>query len=569
MSTLANTQYDTLFQLYNGNLDTSTGTTFVRVNPDNMYNVDFKGGSPLASETGYKFRNMQKFNLDMTGHTDDNPLRVEFFTFANGVKYVKEFAYATFDSDIYIGWRDYYEDADGNYIDVNTYTGRYITDFPNKQIAHGYKIDPDSLSSVEYWYGSPGYIYDGDESRDAYSLMGTGISFLRRPSASPYESPALIGNLNNDYVSNYFSGPFYSDLYSQTWIDLLYECLENNGDGTPIIGTKPEDDTSKPDPDPVPDYNPFSDPIGLPDLPITGDSLSTGFIRAYTPSGGQLRDLASVLWSDNFVNTIKKVQNDPFEAIISLHSVPFNLTGISTICQVGNFVTNVTMPELTRQFYQLNLGSIHIPEHWASALDYSPYVTIDIFLPFVGVVSLQVDDVIGKTLTASYNVDVLSGATCVSLKCGDSVLYTYNTNVLLRHPVTQSSYGPLYQSIISMVGVTVSGAVSGGIGGAVGGALGSAINTAMSKHTNISRGGSIGGATGVLGHFTPYLIIHRPIQSLASGFKHFKGYPSNITATIGSVSGYSEIESVHLTGIPCTDIERDEINALLYNGVIV
>ena len=256
------------------------------------------------------------------------------------------------------------------------------------------------------------------------------------------------------------------------------------------------------------------------------------------------------------------------ESVISLHSVPFSVSGSTAQCRIGNFDSGVSMPAVSQQFYKLNMGSIYIPEHWASALDYSPYVTIDIFLPFVGVISVQVDDVIKRTLSVSYNIDIISGATVASIKSGESVLYTYNTNVILRHPISQSSYGPLYQSILGMVGNTVNGAVSGGIGGAVGGALGSAVNVALSKHSNISRGGSIGGATGVLGNFTPYLIIHRPLQSLASGFAHFKGYPSNITGTIGSVSGYTEIESVHLNNIACTDIERDEIMTLLYNGII-
>ena len=569
MSVIENTPYDTHFQVFNSERRTSTGTTYVRDNPDDMYHIDFDHRLPLAEHTGYKFRNMQKFLLDLTDHTDDNRLKVTMFTYANGVKFVREFSYNVINNENWVGWIGYYEDAEGNYIDVNSSVGRIITEEPGAYIFHSYNLGYIPLNNFYMWAGTPGYVYDGDPSRNAYTLMANGISFI--PQSDLFAlCPDLVGDLDENYIRHYYSGPFYHDLWKQEWIDSLYECIENAGDGTPIRAITPEEDISKPEDDPEPDYNPFSDPIGFPDLPTGGDTISTGFVRVYNPSTTQLQNLAAFLWSDNFFRNISKIMNDPMEAIISLHSVPMQIaTGASVECRVGNCNTGVSMPPVTTQFYTIDGGQIRIPEHWASALDYSPYVTVDCFVPFVGVIQMQVDDIVGKTVHIKYNVDIISGATLVSIMCDNSVLYTYNTNMLLRHPITQSSFGPLYQSILGMVGSIASGAAVGGGAGAVGGAIGGALNVAMSKHSDVSRGGSIGGATGVMGHFVPYLIIHRPIQSLAGGFKHFKGYPSNITATVGSLSGYTEIESIHLTGIPCTDQERDEIMALLYNGVIL
>lgn len=569
MSYLDNTQFETVFRMYNGNKLESRGITYVRSNPHDMYHIEFD----TFRHTGYRFRQTNKITHDYTGHDESHPYTDVLFEWSNGVKLIQESCMVINQSNEHRwGYKQYYVDKDNNYIDFNTIIGRVITSTPSSPFGGWYIVDDSEVSSYTFYSTYPGYIYDGDESNNAYSWSPVGYVFASAPTASPYERPDLRGNISEERVGNYYYGPFYSDLYDQEWIDRFFNALEDAGDGTPLIPQNPSDDTSEPGggDDDLPDYNPFSDPIDFPGLPTGGDSLSTGFIRAYNPTPAQLQALSSELWSDSFIDTIKKIMNDPFEAIISLHSVPFNVpNGSSVLCSVGNYRSQVSMPPIYQQFITLDLGAIQIPEHWASALDYSPYVTVDIFLPFVGVVTLQVDDVIGKTLHVKYNVDILTGATLASIKCGDSVLYTHNTNMIFRHPVTQSSFGPLYQSILGLVGNTISGAVAGGIGGAVGGALGSAINVATSKHSNVSRGGSIGGATGCLGNFKPYLIIHRPIQSLASGFKHFKGYPSNITGTISSVTGYTEVESVHLTGIPCTDSERDEIMALLYNGVIV
>ena len=70
--------------------------------------------------------------------------------------------------------------------------------------------------------------------------------------------------------------------------------------------------------------------------------------------------------------------------------------------------------------------------------------------------------------------------------------------------------------------------------------------------------------------FVPYLIIHRPIQSLAKTYAQNKGYTSNISATLSSLTGYTEVEYIHLTGINgATDSELNEIERLLKDGVII
>lgn len=518
--------------------------------------VDDMTDSPYV----YRFKATNHFILNLTGHTSsDNPLETTMFTYANGVRMVFSSWYTEHTDDYSINYQVKYYDKDGLIIPTAYSTQSFSAD----------KSLYPTPSNIDLWYAS---------SVTEYSPTGEVVSspagrvMYRVPTASPYDAPDITFNdVNRQNFSTYYGYMDAPNIFGDDLGDYI-DGLELNGDGTPITPSKPEDDTSGPGGGDG-DYNPFSDPIPFPDLPTGGDSISTGFIRVYTPSALQLRTLASKLWSrpedlDSFYNTIAKIMNDPMEAIISLHSVPIGLTGTNATCMIGNYNSEITMPAVSTQFYTVNLGSIYIPEHWGSALDYSPYVTVDLFLPFVGVVSMMVDDIVGKTIQVKYNIDILSGATLACVMCAGSVLYTYNTNVILSHPISGSSWGRLYQSVLGMVGSVAGGAAMGGVGGAIGGAIGGALNVAMSKHSDVSRGGSIGGATGILGHFTPYLILHRPKQSLAAGFAHLKGYPSNITATLSSLSGYTEMESVHLTGIPCTDIERDEIMAQLYNGVI-
>lgn len=561
---LTNFHYDKRYRYYDGERRDRTGTlTYTgKVGGENRLGYDFTGTY------------VQTFHIDATNTTRVIVTR----SLANSVdECFQVLGIENEDENGYdLHYKRWMRDKDGNIIPDISEPEFIQLHYDDSVIHIDKEYNPDK-TSLELLFTPPLLHYDAGSSSTPLtsdveaSYMHAFSEFFFVKYTEGGVKPQLNQYYSMSFFTDYYGSGVNSQVTSDNGYDALNDAIVNAGDGTPITPILPSDDTSDPGggDEANPDYNPFSDPIDFPGLPSGGGSIATGFIRVYSPSAGQLQALASVLWGDDFVNTIKKIQNDPMEAIISLHSVPFGLVGSNAECRIGNFDTDVNMPAISTQFHTLNLGSIHIPEHWASALDYSPYVTIDMFIPFCGVVSVQVDDIIGRTISVKMNVDIVGGEALVSVMCGDSVLYTFNTNIILRHPISQSSYGPLYQSVLGMLGSTASGFASGGVGGAVGGAIGGALNVAVSKQHAVSRGGSIGGATGVLGTFTPYLIIHRPIQSLASGFAHFKGYPSNITTSLGSVSGYTEVESVHLSGITCTDSEKAEIEALLYNGVLL
>ena len=96
------------------------------------------------------------------------------------------------------------------------------------------------------------------------------------------------------------------------------------------------------------------------------------------------------------------------------------------------------------------------------------------------------------------------------------------------------------------------------------------MNVATSRY-NVERSSHLGCNYGALGILTPYIIINRPMQSLAANFNDFNGYPSNITADLSTVAGYTEIDVIHLEnmGEQITSVEIDEIETLLKQGVIL
>ena len=49
----------------------------------------------------------------------------------------------------------------------------------------------------------------------------------------------------------------------------------------------------------------------------------------------------------------------------------------------------------------------------------------------------------------------------------------------------------------------------------------------------------------------------------------YQGYPSFVTTVLGGLSGYTEVDSIILEGVPASDTELSEIVSLLQGGVIL
>lgn len=96
----------------------------------------------------------------------------------------------------------------------------------------------------------------------------------------------------------------------------------------------------------------------------------------------------------------------------------------------------------------------------------------------------------------------------------------------------------------------------------------SAAENVMGIKPSVQRSGAIGGAAGMLGTQTPYLIFTRPRQAVPENQSRYTGYPSFMTTQLSELAGFTQIQAIHLEGIPCTANELAEIEALLKSGVI-
>lgn len=311
-----------------------------------------------------------------------------------------------------------------------------------------------------------------------------------------------------------------------------------------------------------------STPIDIPNLPSIS-AASTGFISLFNPSLSELNDLASYMWSDLFqIDGWKKLFADPMDAILGLSIVPVAVpSGGKREVKVGNIGTGKELTLASSQFVKVDCGSIDVNEYWGAYLDYEPYTQAQIFLPYIGTRPISVDDIMGKTVRVVYHVDILTGACCCFVKCGDSVLYTYNGQCSIPIPITGANYASVVNGVINIAASVGSLVATGGSSAptAISAIATSAVNQMKPQ---VEKSGSISGSAGVLNMQTPYLILIRPRQALPSKQNEFIGYPSLITVQLTELKGYTEVQSIHLDNIPATQEELAEIESLLKGGVI-
>lgn len=302
----------------------------------------------------------------------------------------------------------------------------------------------------------------------------------------------------------------------------------------------------------------------------TLSAVDTGFVTLYNPTLGQLQSLATYMWSNLFdLDTFKKLFGDPMDAILGLSIVPGPVPSSGAqVVKVGNVSTNVNMTKAASQYIDIDCGTLNVEEFWGAYLDYEPYTKAEIYLPFIGVHQIAVDDIMNKPVHIKYHIDLLSGGCACEIKCGGSVLYTFIGSCAISIPVTGSDWTNLINGVLSAasaIGTMV--ATGGATAPAAAGEIASAAINSLKP--SIEKSGSVAGAGGLLAGKVPVLILTRPRQALPGKQNTFTGYPAFITRSLGGLSGYTEVHSIRLSGIDGTESEIDEIEELLKGGVIL
>lgn len=334
--------------------------------------------------------------------------------------------------------------------------------------------------------------------------------------------------------------------------------------GTKILQRTPNPSPTTEDPD-----------VGSGNTPAA--PLPTGsadaLYKIYNPTNAQIQSFGAWLWSSNFVDQLLKVFNDPMQAIISLHKIYATPhTGGTANIKVGYLDSGVASKWVDEQYITVDCGTVNLPEIRANVYDYDPFTQVRLYLPFIGIVSLDTADVMRGKIGVKYNIDVITGTVVATVSVerdngAGGVIYQYTGSCCEAYPLSSGSYMGILTGVLG-IAAGVAGTIA--TGGAAAPALlgGAAGLTAM--HTKVEHSNGFSGNAGAMACKKPYLIISRQQTAMSNGIAGEGGYPSNSYIVLNQCRGFTKVKYIHLTGIKgATDGEHDEIIRLLTEGVII
>lgn len=317
-----------------------------------------------------------------------------------------------------------------------------------------------------------------------------------------------------------------------------------------------------------------SDAVGGEGLPSSG-VLNSGICRIYLPDTNKTSDFMNFLFNDFtdlMADKVKKLFSNPIDSILSFNvchlNIPYSASAPITFAGVSS---GVTAPYAANQYAFIRY-TLDLKEFWGSALDYSSYTKLKIFLPYCGIYDLNVDDFMDGTIVVEYKVDILSGVCLCQVSANklqktgthlNSVLYNFNGNIFNSVPLSATDWRGYFSSMINIASMAIAPSPSSVAGMA---------QEVMSQKVSVQKSGSIGSNYGYLGVQTPYLIIERPVQSLPSTFNEQNGYPSNITRKLSTVKGYTEVDTngMYLENIDgISQEEANELKSILESGFYI
>lgn len=415
------------------------------------------------------------------------------------------------------------------------------------------------------------------------------------------------GTGDNSFIDNWDTGGNPSLFLPLGSFDLTGSTSVDPGTNPPL--TPIYEDVQNPDALP-----PGSTDMGLLSPTYNGVGM---FATYFCTSYAGLLNLQQRLWglSENVLLELIKslgLYSDPIQAVVSLRMYPFNVQAhVPGTASAPVIMGKVTIAEASDGFLKLpansrvefDLGSYYIQGAFSTShpyLDLSPYTTMNLYIPYVGNLDLNVNDFLNHTLRVKMTVDLTTG-TCLAAIYADGILMMNATGQIgVDIAVTSADNSEIASRIFnafigmsinaggSFITQSIGGLNNSGVGNvhkAIAGAKEGLTNVDTSSIENFndtvveSFGDIFLGKTSMdrVGSASPanafnlpkycFLTVSRPTFEEPPNFDHTYGRPCHTSGQLASFTGYTKCTNVDISGISATEYEKLSIKNLLESGV--
>lgn len=333
----------------------------------------------------------------------------------------------------------------------------------------------------------------------------------------------------------------------------------------------------------TPDTTNDDDDIDDMELGVGGNY--SGMIKYYRLSPAQLVAFSEAIQD----STVIPAGYDIFKNIIALKRYPINLDDYAEfsdakLMKVGSVTLNLSASQLAFEKRNISLGKYTIPGYHGSKgnphfLDFSPYTTAEVFIPYCGFVTLPVDKIMYNEIEVRLLVDIKLGNCTGIVKCNGNVvgekagilgsdipLVAVNMGVAMGaiiQGLTDSTFGfasAIPYAATGNIGATFSGILNG---------TSALTQTIMSTKKNYTE--VIGNTGGDIMFSMPdrcYIKLTYPKKKLPDNYGKMVGYMCGKGGRLGDFKGFTICENVHVN-VKATEDEKKMILEKLLTGVIM
>lgn len=293
---------------------------------------------------------------------------------------------------------------------------------------------------------------------------------------------------------------------------------------------------------------------------------TTGMLTTtYALTKEQCRILGQKVWSQSYFDVLK-VQTDPIQNIVSVKAFPFSITGgADAEIKIGDVLMDCRGNKLSSNWVPIEAGEITVNNIYGNFLDYSPYTTASIYIPYSGIHSLDTSMIMGETLKFDYIVDLVTGACRCRIKIGTTIINEFDCTMGVDIPLSSTDRAQSdAKHLSSIAGGIMFGARAGVVSGAMGGLSGVLNAVGDGYHTSHTSGGS----PTVSSHDNDRImvILDYPTPASAKYYNETYGKMCRKSFRLGELGGYTEVSNIKLDDIPMTEDEEQDLLQVLRSG---
>lgn len=352
------------------------------------------------------------------------------------------------------------------------------------------------------------------------------------------------------------------------------------------------------------------------DVEYGDGSNSFGVHSAYALNYRNLNNLQQLLSIDEIWANWASFFTSPEDSIINLINFPFNVLRVAKDYMETDVIKIAYVPMIhtggdsvfgnllnyTAAKCEIDMGSFHYfgegRRGFESFLDYSPYTSVNIYMPFLGYRSLKPENLKGRTLHLKYYVSFYDGSFNAVLNA-DGVPILIESGQIGEHmALSFKNYSEaIAQSTMALVGTIASASLAGTTGATVTQAKTMTETTTATgtqsfqiadttttkpqetsppKFTNLLSTaetkiiGSVSG-TGTSRNLPlkPFLVIETPTLVMPPNYNKIYGYQTNLYKKLNSLQGFTMCATTKLNIPRATVEEINEIKSMLESGIIL